>query len=139
LKGAVQGYSVSLGTSVDAAVVSNFTVRVRRAPATRFFAIFIMVLMWALALAAVAIALILTYLRHDIGPGVLGFLAALLFALPNIRGALPGAPPIGSLNDYLAFFWAEAIVAITLIVLAVIFLIRELQSGGATGASTAGP
>jgi hypothetical protein len=139
LKGAVQGYSVSLDRSVPSKKdpVRSFIVRFRRAPATRFFAIFIIVLMWALALAGAAIALVLTYVRHDIGPGVLGFLAALLFALPNIRGALPGAPPIGSLNDYLAFFWAEAIVAITLIVLAVIFLIRELRSRAVTSSQTA--
>src|SRR5581483_2003047 len=103
-------------------------IRVERAASTLFFAVFIMVLMWALAIAGIAIATILTLVRHDIGPGVLGFLAALLFALPGIRQVLPGAPPLGALNDYLAFFWAEAIIAVTLSVLAVIFLRRELAT-----------
>lgn len=106
----------------------NFiSLQVDRADSSRFFATFIMVLMWCIALAAVAIALVLTRLGEDIGPGVLGFLGALLFALPGIRGVLPGAPPVGSLNDYLSFFWAEALVAVTLVVLATVFLVREWQ------------
>lgn len=112
----------------DSSADNIISLRIDRATSSRFFAVFIMVLMWAIALAAVAIALVLTRLGEDIGPGVLGFLGALLFALPNMRGALPGAPAIGSLNDYLAFFWAEALVAVTLVVLAVVFLAREWRS-----------
>ena len=41
----------------------------------------------------------------------LGWMAATLFALIGMRNAAPGSPPIGSLIDYAAFFWAEAIVA----------------------------
>ncbi len=42
------------------------------------------------------------------------WLAALLFALPPLRNAMPSAPPIGSLSDFMAFFWAEGIVALSL-------------------------
>ncbi|MFF2744216.1 DUF4436 family protein [Kitasatospora sp. NPDC058048] len=38
-------------------------------------------------------------------------MAATLFALVGIRNAAPGGPPIGSLIDCIAFFWAEAIIA----------------------------
>lgn len=38
-------------------------------------------------------------------------MAATLFALVGMRNAAPGGPPIGSPIDYIAFFWAEAIIA----------------------------
>jgi hypothetical protein len=135
LTGAVPGFSISLGKAVDRSnpQFSSFTVRVRRASSTLFFAIFVTVLLWALALTAVAISITLAYVRHDIGPGVLGFLAALLFAFPAIRSTLPGTPPIGSFNDYLGFFWAEAIVAVTVIALAVVFIAREVRTRDSTG------
>ncbi|MFF7633195.1 DUF4436 family protein [Kitasatospora sp. NPDC008050] len=31
-----------------------------------------------------------------------------------MRNAAPGSPPIGSLMDYVAFFWAEGIIAASL-------------------------
>lgn len=46
----------------------------------------------------------------------LGWMAATLFALIGMRNAAPGAPPIGSLIDYVAFFWAEGIIAACLVV-----------------------
>jgi hypothetical protein len=131
LRAAVHGFSFNF-TAFTQDTVGNAlvgaSVHISRAGSTVFFAVFIMVLMWALALSAVAIAIMLSYVRHDIGPGVLGFLAALLFAFPGIRTVLPGAPPIGSLNDYLAFFWAESIVAVTVVILTVVFLVRTARS-----------
>ncbi|WP_223244548.1 DUF4436 family protein [Streptomyces sp. CBMA156] len=41
-------------------------------------------------------------------------MAATLFALVGLRNAAPGSPPIGSLLDYAAFFWAELLVAVGL-------------------------
>jgi uncharacterized protein DUF4436 len=118
-------------------LLHDYELHVRRASSTVFFAVFLIVLMWLLTIAIVAMAVILTFLHHDIGPGVLGFLAAILFAFPGMRGVLPGAPPLGSLNDFLGFFWCEAIVAITLLLLAVLFLTREARSrrSWATGIS----
>jgi hypothetical protein len=49
-----------------------------------------------------------------------GALGAVIFALPALRGALPGAPPLGVRADALVFFWAElaAIIGFCLFVLA---------------------
>jgi Domain of unknown function (DUF4436) len=116
----------------------GFDLRVDRAYSTVFFAVFVMALMVTLALASVAIALVLTHWGRDIGPGVLGYLAALLFAFPAIRSVMPGTPPVGSYSDYLAFFWAEAIVASTLLALAIIWLVREARlSASSTDADIA--
>jgi hypothetical protein len=125
---AAHGFRIAASDATTVYPEFKYNLSIRRASSTMFFAIFVMVLMWALTLAVVAMALILTHLRHDIGPGVLGFLAALLFAFPNIRNALPGAPPLGSLNDYLSFFWCEGIVGVTLVVLTVLFLRRETET-----------
>jgi hypothetical protein len=46
----------------------------------------------------------------------MAFGAALLFAFPAIRAIEPSVPPMGVLSDYIGFFWAETIVAISLIV-----------------------
>jgi len=40
---------------------------------------------------------------------------------------MPGTPPIGTLADFLSFFWAECLVAACLFVLVVIYL-RRLPS-----------
>ena len=42
------------------------------------------------------------------------------FALPAVRNALPGAPPLGVRADILIFFWAElgAIIALCLFITA---------------------
>jgi len=57
--------------------------------------------------------------------GEMAFCAALLFAFPAIRNAQPFAPTMGVLSDYLGFFWAESIVAISLIIKLNIWLRRK--------------
>jgi hypothetical protein len=86
-----------------------------------------MALLWALALAALSVSLILTFLHREIPVPIFAFFAALLFAFPAIRNALPGTPPIGSLDDYIAFFWTEAIVAIALLVVVTVWTIRQAR------------
>ena len=51
---------------------------------------------------------------------LVGALGAMIFALPALRNALPGAPPLGVRADMLIFFWAElgAIIALCLFVAA---------------------
>ena len=47
-------------------------------------------------------------------------LGAIIFALPAVHNALPGAPPLGVRADILIFFWAElgAIIALCLFITA---------------------
>lgn len=76
------------------------------------FALFMVIAMWALAIAVAAAAWYLFSRRRGLVWPALGWMAASLFAIAAFRNAAPGAPPIGSLLDYLAFFWAEAIIAV---------------------------
>jgi hypothetical protein len=130
---AVHGYSIGL-TDVSLRRhqpgFNTIVFDVRRAGSTLFFTIFVMVFMWSLALAGLAMGLMMLLLRRDIGPGPLGYLAALLFAFPAIRNSLPDSPGIGTKFDFLAFFWAEAVVAITLVALAILWIVREIRSDG---------
>ena len=100
--------------------------KLRRASTTIFFAVFIMVVFWATAGAAAWLATLLVERRRKFETAAVAFLAALLFAFPTVRNNLPGSPPIGSLNDFLAFFWAEGIVALALIGLLIAFCVRRL-------------
>ncbi|MEU3748076.1 MULTISPECIES: DUF4436 family protein [Streptomyces] len=46
-------------------------------------------------------------------------MAATLFALAAFRNTAPGTPPIGCLMDYIAFLWAETVVAFCLVAVVV--------------------
>ncbi|HMJ76348.1 MAG TPA: DUF4436 family protein [Iamia sp.] len=76
---------------------------------------FFVLVCWLLAIAAASLGW--TTVVHGIAsPGwAWGFLIGVLFALPPLRNALPGAPPSGSLVDLAAFYWAVGIVALTLV------------------------
>lgn len=86
-----------------------------RSLGTLILAWFMMAAMWAVALVVVGAAAMLLRRRQPLVWPALGWMAATLFALVGLRNAAPGAPPIGSLFDYAAFFWAEALVAVGLV------------------------
>ncbi|OPC76562.1 DUF4436 domain-containing protein [Embleya scabrispora] len=94
--------------------VAGFDLGVQRSRTVLLFAVFMIVAMWALAIAVFIGAKVMVGGRRGLVWPALGWMAATLFALAAFRNTAPGNPPIGSLLDYLAFLWAEAIVAICL-------------------------
>lgn len=70
--------------------------------------------MWALALSVAAAAVVIGRNRLGLVWPAMAWMAATLFALAAFRGTAPGNPPIGSIIDYTAFLWAEAIVVCSL-------------------------
>ncbi|MFE3442635.1 DUF4436 family protein [Nocardia sp. NPDC059180] len=105
------------GEGTDDAAI--FEMSVSRSNSVLIFAIFMMAAMWALAIAVLIGTRFLTSQRAGLVWAALGWMAATLFALAAFRNTAPGSPPIGSLLDYVAFLWAEAIIAICLITTAV--------------------
>jgi Domain of unknown function (DUF4436) len=102
---------------------------IHRTTDAKFYAIFIIALMWLLALAGVVMAVILIGRKdQEVGPDHLVYLAALLFAFPLMRTLLPGNPPLGILADFAGYFWAEVIVGITLLALLVTWIVRTRRS-----------
>ena len=114
-------------------------VRVSRSRGTFILTWFIMIAMWALALAVLGAAQVLIRRRQGIVWPSLGWMAATLFALIGMRNAAPGSPPIGSLIDYASFFWAEAIIAGSLVVVAVVGIRTENTTLAGRDGSERGP
>jgi hypothetical protein len=95
-----------------------------RAPTAIFFSVFIMVAMWSLALGVVFLVFRVLAGHRKIEISMFSFLGALLFAFPALRNSQPGTPPIGTYSDFLAFFWAEVIIALSLLAVVLTWLIR---------------
>jgi hypothetical protein len=83
--------------------------RISRSRGTFILAWFMMIAMWALSLAVFGGATVMVRRRMGIVWPGMGWMAATSFALIGLRNAAPGSPPIGSVIDYAAFFWSEAI------------------------------
>lgn len=91
----------------------------RRAAAHIFFALAAYGAMIVLACSALGISS-LTFLGYRSAEATLvGALAALVFALPVLRGTMPGSPPLGVWGDVAVFLWAElaAVLGVALMVL----------------------
>ncbi|MFE6067494.1 DUF4436 domain-containing protein [Streptomyces sp. NPDC056525] len=111
-------FSLAVDTSeIKGAAV--FSAEVARSRSVLVFSVFMMLAMWALAVAVLMGGRHLVRRRMGLTWPALGWMAATLFALAAFRNTAPGAPPIGSLLDYLAFFWAETLIAFCVVVVVV--------------------
>lgn len=99
--------------------------RFSRSRGTFLLAWFLMATMWVLALSVLGAAVVIVRQRRGLVWPALGWMAATLFALVAVRNAVPGTPPIGSLFDYAAFLWAEAVIAIAVGVVAAVGVVVE--------------
>lgn len=79
-------------------------------------------LMWAMGIAVIWMTVAFTVKGQKIES--LAFYSALLFALVGFRNSLPDTPPIGTISDYLGFFWVMGIVSIMMIIKIVVLLRR---------------
>ncbi|MBV8284223.1 MAG: DUF4436 family protein [Candidatus Eremiobacteraeota bacterium] len=88
-----------------------------RSSSVRVFALFLYLLTALVATVAVTVTICVVFRGYKLEFGQIGWSAALLFVLPAVRTSLPGGPPLGTLADFLVFFWAEALVVLCLITL----------------------
>ena len=93
---------------------------VRRTGAVSFFGIAIYGAMIVMTFCALILGSLVFVGVRRIEVTIVGALGAMIFALPALRNALPGAPPLGVRADILIFFWAElgAIIALCLFIAA---------------------
>jgi hypothetical protein len=113
------------GFNVDADIIKEFDtvddigikVHISRSLITKIFAIFIMVAMWLVAITVLTIALAVLLQKRPVEAGLFTYMGALLFALPAVRNIQPGIPPVGTLTDFLSFFWAESLIAISVVIM----------------------
>jgi hypothetical protein len=99
-------------------------ITVGRATTAVFFSVFIMIAMWALTFGVVFLVYRVFAGHRKIEISMFSFLGALLFAFPALRNSQPGTPPIGTLSDFIAFFWAEVIIALCLLSVVICWLVR---------------
>jgi hypothetical protein len=99
-------------------------ISIQRATTAVFFSVFIMIAMWALAIGVLCLVFRVFAGHRKIEISMFSFLGALLFAFPALRNSQPGTPPIGTLSDFLAFFWAEVIIALSLLSVVLRWLIK---------------
>jgi hypothetical protein len=114
---ALAGYSIrsEAGAGSEPGAV-DIAISLARSPSVIFFAAFVMILQWLLAVAAILAVWSWVVRRNKIEVTMFGWMGALLFALIPLRNAMPGAPPVGALSDFLSFFWVLAIVAICMFI-----------------------
>lgn len=125
LRGSVTGLRIDAEygkENTDTNVVVDISIC--RARTTMFFSLFIMLAMWALAFGVVCLVFRVFAGQRKIEISMFSFLGALLFAFPALRNSQPGTPPIGTLSDFLAFFWAEVIIALSLLSVVLRWIIR---------------
>lgn len=82
--GHIQGWNIASSvkeTQGDVELLLNLT----RSGTTKFFSLFIVILMWALSLTILALAVTLWIRKRKVEPPTIAVGAALLFALPAIR------------------------------------------------------
>ncbi len=133
LSGAVNGLAIGAENAKENAPdYTAIDLTITRATTARFFSIFIMTAMWLLTAAVLFLVFHVLTERRKIEVGMFSFLGALLFAFPALRNSQPGTPPIGTYGDFLAFFWAEVLIALCLLTILSIWLVRG--PGGATKA-----
>ncbi|MEU6309368.1 DUF4436 family protein [Streptomyces sp. NPDC047014] len=130
---------VSFSAAVDASSaegVALLDIGLARSNSVLFFAVFMMIAMWALAVSVLIGGWYLVTRRKGLTWPALGWMAATLFALAAFRNTAPGTPPIGCLLDYLAFLWAEMIVAFSLITVVVMGIRAEPPADNEVSAPT---
>ena len=104
--------------------------RISRSRGTFILAWFMIAAMWALSLAVLGGATVMVRRRLGLVWAGMGWMAATTFALVGLRNAAPGSPPIGSLIDYAAFFWAEAVTVASVAWAAVVGIQTEHTRAG---------
>jgi hypothetical protein len=139
--GAWPGLDVEFATPASAYDTPQLTAReldltLKRSQATVTVAYFAIALTWILIITVVGMTLSVVFGQRESQIAMLAFFGTLLFALAQFRNELPGSPPPGSLVDYLAFFWAYAVVIVAVGVIGGLWLYR--RSAGRRQLATSG-
>jgi hypothetical protein len=102
-------------------------IEITRSHATTTVVYFSVVLTWILIVSVIGMAVSVLFSRLSSEIAMLAFFGTLLFAMTAFRNALPGAPPMGTLSDYLAFFWGYAVAIVAIGVVAADYLWRRAR------------
>jgi Domain of unknown function (DUF4436) len=96
-----------------------------------FYFWFVMIIMALISLTAFGVALTAALFPHTFEIGtrldydIFAYMAALLFAFPALRETMPETPRLGAFGDFLVFFWAEGLIAVSLVIAVITWLVRR--------------
>ena len=99
-------------------------INVHRSQTTMVVTIAAMGLLWLVSFTVLFMLLAVLFRGRKIEFGMFAFMAGFLFSFVSFRNAMPGAPPIGTLSDYLAFFWGYLIITLSLVGLTITWLTK---------------
>lgn len=97
-----------------------------RSTITKAVVWFSIVLIWVLA-GTVAVMAGLVLKGRKLEMVMFPFAGTILFSMVAFRNALPGAPPIGALSDYMGAFWGYALVTLSVVAFTVTWARRKDQ------------
>ena len=124
--GSVPGFKIEAAKAKESTNdLVGIDITVARAATTKFFSLFVMVMMWGLTIAVLLLTLSVVLRGRKVEVSMFSFTAALLFAFSTVRNAQPGTPPVGTYSDFISFFWAEVIIALCLVALVFTWVLRK--------------
>jgi len=124
--GSVTGYKIDAALDEEnGGNITSLNIEINRAGSTKFFAMFVIIVMWVLTLMLCLLLFNILVLGRKIEIAMFTFASAMIFAFPAFRNMMPLAPPIGAFPDFIAFFWAEGFAALTLVILISTWLVRK--------------
>jgi hypothetical protein len=105
--------------------IEGFNLAVRRDDNVIVFSVLLMTLMLSLALSVLLMCLSALATSDKLELLPLSLCVTLLFGLPALRNSQPAVPPLGVFGDYVAFIWAETIVAVSAVMMIWNWMIRR--------------
>jgi hypothetical protein len=118
------GFSITPQSHMGKDDVASTNFVIRRTLGTRGWVLAMMAIYWALALGAAAVTALVITRRRMWETRLLAWLGAVVFALVSFRTAAPGSPPVGTFFDFSSFFESVGIVAVSLVVLIVYYIVQ---------------
>ncbi len=103
---------------------TSVTLSATRPATTTVYAVWLMILMWGLAVTGLLLVWAVVIWMVDLPFWAVGYLVGVLFALPPLRDSLPGRPPPGTIFDYGSFYWSITLIGVNLILVLVVWLRR---------------
>ncbi|MCE1248268.1 MAG: DUF4436 domain-containing protein [Firmicutes bacterium] len=129
LRGYVSGFLIDareITVPADSKDIFTSTVlTVTRSKTTKAVAVFIMVMFWVMSLAVFSVTLGVVFFNKKLEFAKFSWMAAMLFAFFSFRTAAPGVPPIGCYFDFISFFWALSLLAISIVILVITWFLRK--------------
>lgn len=120
------GYTITTAKSKDSDDgYTNLTLSITRAFTVKLFATFIMLLMWSVTLAVLALVFTVVIKGRKAEIAMFSFIATLIFAFVTVRNSQPGVPPVGTFSDVWSFFWAEALLGVCLLAVVLTWVFRK--------------